>query len=407
VSRTAVASGQRTAVTVTAVIAIVVTAANLRPAVTSAGALLRDLQAATGMSTVEAGVLTSLPPICFGVFGLLGARLGRRVGTAPTMIGAMLLVAVSLVARATSDAPMLVLAWTVPALAGMAVGNVLLPVAVKRWFPHRVGAATGWYSVGLALGTAAAAGLSVPLATLAGSWRVGLGAWAVPALLAALPWLWLRRDEADRPPPRPAGSPTGPQGDRAIVRAVRRDRRSWALAGFFGLQSLTAYVVMGWLPTIYQDAGVAPETAGLLLAVVMALGAPVSLLLPVFAGRRADQRALVVTIVVCAAIGFSGLLLAPAAGRWVWAVLIGVGMGAFPLALVLIGLRAATSAGTAELSSLGQGAGYLLAAGGPVAIGLLRDATGTWTPPLLVLLGLLIPQLLCGLAAARPGQIDT
>lgn len=403
-------------VLVLATLALVSTAANLRPAVTSLGAILPEVRAGTGTSATVAGVLTSLPPVCFGVAALLGARIGRRVGTARTLLLAMLVTAVSLAGRGTSGSGAAIVTWSVGALLAMGIGNALLPVVVKRWFPTRVGDATGWYAVALAGGTAAAAGLTVPLADALGGWRVGLGAWAVPAFLAAIPWWWLREGRA--PGVAADGGRTGgdeeAEGaalvpgahDPAIGRHVRRQGRSWALAGYFGTQSLVAYVVMGWLPSIYRDAGVSPATAGSLLAVLMLVGAPVSLLVPALAGRRADQRPLVVALASSAAVGFSGLLAAPTAAPWVWAVLIGVGMGAFPLALTLIGLRATTTDGTAALSSLGQGVGYLIAAGGPVLIGLLHDATGSWTPPLLVVLGLLVPQLACGLLAARPGSVD-
>jgi MFS transporter, CP family, cyanate transporter len=388
-------------------VAIFLTSVNLRPAVTSAGALLREVQVGTGMSGLEAGVLTTLPPVCFGAFGLLAGRLGRRFGTATTVALGLLLVAVSLVVRPMTDQAWWLLLWTVPALAGMAVGNVLLPVAVKRVFPTRVGRITGIYSFGLALGTAAAAGVTVPIAALAGSWRFGLAIWAVPALLAAIPWWWLRVVQAPIPPPS-AASAKGAASPAAAppARPVHHGRQSWALAGFFGLQSLAAYVVMGWLPSIYQDAGIDPAQAGLLLALVVGIGAPISIVLPELAARRDDQRVWVVGLAAMAAAAYVGLLLAPAGAPVLWAVLLGVGMGAFPLALVLIGLRALTSEGTAKLSSLAQGAGYLLAASGPVAIGVLRDATDSWTPPLLVLLALLVPQVACGLVAGRAGHVD-
>jgi MFS transporter, CP family, cyanate transporter len=424
--------------------AIFLTSVNLRPAVTSAGALLRDVQVATGMSGLTAGILTTLPPVCFGAFGLLTGRLARRFGTATTVLGGLLVLAVSLVVRTLTDDAWWVVAWTVPALAGMAVGNVLLPVAVKRVFPTRVGRVTGIYSFGLALGTAAAAGVTVPIAQAAGSWRVGLAIWAVPALLAAIPWWWLRpaRPRRDVPPADPgaavgtsplpgdpavaAGAPTGPAapdgpgadaGRPAASTApaptsaasvpIHRGVQAWGLTGFFGLQSLAAYVIMGWLPSIYQDAGIAPARAGLLLALVVGIGAPISVVLPELAARRPDQRAWVVGLAAMAASAYLGLLLAPAAAPVVWAVLLGTGMGAFPLALVLIGLRALTNEGTAKLSALSQGVGYLIGASGPVVIGVLRDVTGSWRAPLVVLLVLLIPQVICGLIAGREGHVDT
>lgn len=399
----------RRGLAIVAGIAIVVTAFNLRPAVTSAGSLLPDIQSATGMSASLAGVLTTLPPVCFGIFGLLGARLGRRVGVPSALTAAMLLTTVGLVARSVVDAPIVLVLLTVPALAGMAVGNVLLPVAVRHWFPGRIGAATGWYSLALTGGTAAASALSVPIAASFGSWRAGLAVWAIPALLAALPWVVLLgrhdRDEVPRPDPT-IGGPPEVQATPSVARRVRRSPRAWALAGFFGIQSLIAYVVMGWLPSILQDAGLSAAAAGGMLGLVMAVGTPLALALPVVAGRRSDQRSLVVMLVTTAAAGFLGLLLAPAAAPIVWSVLLGVGLAVFPLALALIGLRTDTAAGTAELSAIAQGGGYLIAASGPLLIGILHDVTASWSPPLLVVLALLVPQLLCGLVAAAPGTID-
>jgi MFS transporter, CP family, cyanate transporter len=389
-------------VAVLALVAVLLTAFNLRPAVTSLGSLLPEVRAGTDTSAAAAGVLTSLPPVCFGLAALFGARLGRRFGTAPTLLAAMAATAVLLAGRATSTTTSALLLWTVAALVAMGLGNVLLPVAVKRWFPGRVGDATGWYALALAAGTAAAAGLAVPIADLTGGWRGGLAAWALPAALAAVPWWWLRDRRGTVAPP------TADQvaADAATARRVRRDPRAWALGAYFGSQSTVAYVVMGWLPSIYRDAGVSPSTAGGLLALVMLVGGPVSLTVPALAGRREDQRGLVVTVVVASAAGFTGLLLAPATVPWLWALLIGVGLGAFPLSLALIGLRAATPSGTAALSSVSQSIGYLLAVAGTVLIGVLRDTTGDWDGPLLVVLALLVPQVLCGLVAARPGVLD-
>jgi MFS transporter, CP family, cyanate transporter len=392
------------AFSVLAATAIFLTALNLRPAVTSVGALLRDVQLDIGMSGATAGILTTLPPVCFGAFGLLAGRLGRRFGTARTVAMGLLVVALSLVVRTLTGAPWWLVLWTVPALAGMAVGNVLLPVAVKRVFPTRVGRVTGLYSFGLALGTATAAGITVPIATAAGSWRFGLAIWALPAILAAIPWWWLRLTRGPIAYDDPSPRPVSPRRPAAVP--VHRGSQAWALAGFFGMQSLAAYVVMGWLPSIYQDAGIEPARAGLLLALVVGIGAPISIVLPELAARRPDQRPWVVALAAMAAAAYVGLIVAPAGAPVLWAVLLGIGMGAFPLALVLIGLRALTNEGTAKLSSLAQGVGYLVAASGPVLIGVLHDATGSWTPPLLVLLGLLVPQVACGLVAGREGHVD-
>jgi MFS transporter, CP family, cyanate transporter len=387
------------AVAVVAGAALLLTAFNLRPGVPSVGALLRDLQAGTGMSTTAAGVLTTLPTICFGVFALLGGVLGRRLGTARALAVGMALTALGLGLRAAVDTPGAVIAWTVPALAGMGVGNVLLPVAVKAWFPERIGRATGAYSLSIVLGTAIAAAVSVPVAEALGSWRFGLGVWALPPLLALPPLVWLARGRdsthAEEDVPDPAAAAT-----------LTRNPRVWAFAGFFGLQSISAYVMFGWLPTIYQDAGIPADTAGLLLSLVIALGAPLALVLPIVAARRDDQRAMAIGLTALIGLAYAGLIVAPAGAPWVWAALLGVGFGVFPFALLLIGLRASTARGVVQLSALTQGAGYLLAAGGPLGFGALRDVTGDWTVPLLVLAVLLVPQAWCGWVIGRPGHVD-
>lgn len=432
-------------------VAVVLTSANLRAAVASVGPVLRPIQADLGMSDTVAGVLTTLPVICFGIVGLLSARLARRTDPATALVGALVLIAVGTGVRALAPGVLSLLLASLLALVGIAVGNVLVPVAIKAWFPHDVGRMTGWYSTAISLGTAIPAATTVPIAAAAGGWRVGLAAWSVPALLALVPWLLAGRaalaatasrdGETDAEVPAAgatsassaepaAGGTTGSDGVPAaaegagaepvggaaeppdparvaeVMRAVRRHPQAWALTAFFGFQSLEAYVALGWLAAILQDAGVSPSRAGVLLAITMGLGAPVSLVLPRLAARTPDQRPWVVGLLVCSLVAYLGLLLAPAAAPTLWAVSLGVGLGAFPLALVLLGLRARSSAGTAALSSLAQGGGYLLAATGPVAVGALHDLTGGWTVPLSVLLALLVPKLVVGLLAAAPGSVD-
>jgi MFS transporter, CP family, cyanate transporter len=411
--------------------AVMFTALNLRPAVTSVGALLPEIQASLGMSAAAAGVLTSLPVVAFGVVAFTANHLARRFGLLPALVLATSAIAGGLLLRVLVPRPGWLLATSLLALAGIAVGNVLLPVAVRAWFPDRVGPATGWYAIALSVGTALPAAVAVPIAAALGGWRPGLGFWALPAAIAVLPWaVAVRRDRARAevaeagpapassrpaapgeaaPPADGVGRPARPatsMGEPVPSVGVHRRLQSWALAGYLGIQSLEAYVVMGWLPTILREAGVDAATAGAMLGVAMVVGGPVALVIPRLAGRSDDQRAYVAGLAVLSLAGYLGLLTAPAAAPLLWTVLLGFGLGAFPLALLLLGLRAATPAGTAALSSLAQGTGYLLAATGPVTIGILRDRTGSWTVPLLVLIALLVPKLLAGLVAARPGHVD-
>lgn len=396
-----------TAWTLLAAVGIVALAFNLRPAAVSVGPVLDEVTAALGVGGAVGGVLTSLPVVAFAVFGATAPGAARRLGPHRVTVLALLAVVAGLLGRSLVDTPLPFLGLSLLALAGMAVSNVLLPSLVRRHFPHRIGALTAAYSTSLAIGLTLGSALTVPLAqALGGSvtdgWRWGLGAWALVAAVAVLPWLVLaRHDRRVEPDPDAAPLPV-----RVAVRRVARTRLGWAMALFFGLQSLQAYVVFGWFAQLYRDAGFSPQVAGLLLGVITGVSIPLSVLVPVVAARMSDQRPLVVALTVCFLGGYTGLLVAPVGGAWLWAVLVGTGLCMFPLCLTLLGLRTCTAEGTAALSGFTQSVGYGIAVIGPIGIGVLHDRTGSWTAPLVVLLVLTVPQLVVGLAAARPRLLE-
>ncbi|MEU2114063.1 MFS transporter [Streptomyces sp. NPDC016459] len=179
-------------------VGLVLAALNLRPAITSLGALLDEVSEGLHMSGSVAGVLTSVPPLCFAVFGITAPRLARRFGPVAVVCAGMAAIFTGLVLRPFAGGTAGFLAASALALMGIAVSNVLMPVIVKRYFPDRVGSMTGLYSMALALGTSVAAAATVPMTeALGGDWRIGLGVWAAVAALAVLPWIPLLRDRAE------------------------------------------------------------------------------------------------------------------------------------------------------------------------------------------------------------------
>ncbi|MFF1870842.1 CynX/NimT family MFS transporter [Kitasatospora herbaricolor] len=380
-------------------VAIAAAAFNLRPVVTSLGPLLDQVRADLGMSATVAGLLTAVPSLCFALFGLAAPALARRIGPIAVVTAGMGAITLGVLARSFAGGTAVFLLLTALALAGVAVANVLIPVVIKRYFPDRVGPMIGLYSMALSAGTALAAAVTVPLTSaLGGDWRVGLGVWAGVGAIALVLWLatlLLHRERA------------GGAASRAAERLpILRSRTAWALACFFGLQATGAYVTMGWMPQIFQDAGISSSTSGVLLALTMVVGVPVSFVLPNWAARRGDQRIFVVVLAACGIAGYTGLALAPAGAPWVWAALMGLSNCAFPLVLTMIGLRARTSGGVAQLSAFAQGLGYLISIPGPILIGSLYQATGQWYLPLGFLAFLLLPQMAFGLRAGLPRFIE-
>ncbi|MFI8866672.1 MULTISPECIES: CynX/NimT family MFS transporter [Streptomyces] len=383
-------------------VGLVLAALNLRPAITSLGPLLEEVRDTLHMSGSVAGVLTSVPPLCFAVFGFMAPRLARRFGAGAVVCAGMVAIAAGLLLRPFVGGTAGFLAASALALMGIAVSNVLMPVIVKRWFPDRVGTMTGLYSMALALGTALAAALTVPLTdALGGSWKTGLAVWAALAVVAILPWLPLVRDR-------------GPGSDRSAGQApkpapalrITRSRTSWALACFFGLQATAAYITMGWMPQIFRDAGIPAGTAGVLLAVTMAMGVPLAFVIPRVASRLRTQGPIVLVLSGCGLAGYAGLYLAPAGGAWLWALLLGIANCAFPLALTMIGMRSRSGAGVVRLSAFAQSTGYLLSIPGPLLVGVLYQHSGGWGLPLALMAALLVPQTVAGMLAGRDRTIE-
>ncbi|GIM91652.1 CynX/NimT family MFS transporter [Paractinoplanes toevensis] len=379
-----------------AVTALLLAAVNLRLAVTSVGPVLHEIREGLGMSSTVAGLLTSVPVFCFATVGLAAPRLARRFGANRVIIVGLAVLAIGLALRPYAPGVALFLLLSLVSLAGIAVVNVLLPMIVKQWFPTQVGTMTGLYTVALNLGATLAAATTVPLThAFGGSWQLGLACWALLAVVALPAWLPLVRERATGVPPTKA---------EAAVR-VSRHPVAWALAVYFGMQSTSAYVIIGWLPQIYRDAGLSADEAGLLFATTSLLGVPLGLVLSAVAGRVRSQSAIAATLALFGIAGYAGLWWDPAAAPWLWVVLLGIVNTAFPLVLTMIGLRGSSPATVVKLSAFAQSVGYLLAIPGPILIGLLHDHTGGWRVPLALMIFLMVPQLIAGVYAGRDRQI--
>ncbi|MEU4713014.1 MFS transporter [Micromonospora purpureochromogenes] len=383
-------------------VGMLLVALNLRAAVTSLGALLDEVRTGLALSGTMAGFVTTLPTIAFAGLGALTPWLVRRYPPARVLVVAMLALTVGQVLRVATDSALVFVLTSALALAGIAVANILLPMLVKQHFPHRTGLVTGAYTMALTVGTTVAAASAVPVAHAFGSWRAGLGVWAGLAAVAVLPWvpLALRARAARR-----AAAPTAAPAARVRIRP-ERTRLGWAMAVYFGAQSLSGYAIMGWLAQLFRDAGYRPEAAGLLLAGVTALGVPVALGMPTLAGRLRTLRPLVLALTAFSAAAYLGLALAPHGLAPLWVLLLALGQGAFPLILTTIGLRARTAEGTVALSAFAQSTGYVIAALGPLLVGILYEATGGWTAPLGFLVAALAVQTTAGMVIARPRFIE-
>lgn len=377
-------------------VAIVLLALNLRVAVSSVGVLLEAVQDGLGMSPSVAGVLTTLPVICFAVAGVSTNAIVQRVGLHMTTLVCLVAVIAGLSLRVLVGGSTLFIITSAIALAGAAFGNVLLPPLAKLHFPNHLAGISAAFGAAIMGGAALASATTVPLADSLGGWRQGLGIWALLAVVTLITWLPYLRDDT-----HVAGLHA-----QTRIRDIARSPLAWAMALVFGAQSAQAYAQFGWFPAIMHDAGISQAQAGALLGVLSGVGVPITLLLPWLIRISRDRAWLPWLLASLTIAGYIGVLFAPVAAPWLWALLLGMGGGTFTWTLTMIGRRSRTTEVTGALSGFTQGMGYLFAGSGPLLTGILHDVTGQWTAPLVFLLALAALMGVGGTYIVRPRTVE-
>lgn len=403
--------------------AVVLLAFNLRPAVNALGVVLPELQEATGLSGTLAGLLTALPTLCFAIMGFGVSGITAKLGARQVVTLSLVVLTGGQLLRATGSLWAL-FAGSVLTLGAITFGNVLLPGLIRRYFPNSIAPMTALYTTVLMVGQSLGSALALPVEhALGGDWRLGIGMWAATAAIALVPWMAVlvrtpgrRHRNGDDAAAAAGGAVTIPSAaeEPAPARPVpampmwrlMRIPHAWSMAVFFGIQSLQAYVVFGWVPAVLTAAGMSQDAAGGMLAIATAVGIPISALVPAFLGAYRRHEVFVFAFIGTLAVGYVGLIVMPLTLPWLTALLIGFGLGSFPMVLTLLAWRAHTPEGTTALSGFSQSIGYLMASIGPVGFGLLHDLSGSYTASLIALIVALIPMLAAGLIAVRDWKIE-
>jgi MFS transporter, CP family, cyanate transporter len=351
-----------------------------------------------GLDLVVLSFVGAAPPLAFAVAGLVVPGLVRRVGLEAMLIASLVTILTGEVLRAFSSEAVLLVAATSVTMLGIGSTNVLMPPLVRRYFPERIGGVTSLYLVLMCVGASVPAFTGVQIAGAAG-WPFAIGVWAVIPALALVPWLVILRS------PRPADPVTAPirtiepvvvefdDGEDDVAPALTTVRRSmafsptaWAITAALALSSISIYVAMAFLPSMLTAVGVTPVVAAFALGVAIVLGIPQALVVPLLATRQAAVLPMIVIAACCGLAGWTGMLLAPAAAPVLWAFFIGSVPITFPLSLLLVNTRTRSHRVTVRVSAFVQGIGYVVAGVFSFGVGLLHDATGTWTAPMIVVL---------------------
>ena len=369
-------------------LAVVLLAINFRSVVASLPPLLPDIRRDLELSAAAAGLLTTLPVLCFGALAPLAPALTRRRPIETVLVVGALLTAAGAALRGVGGIAAL-FAGALVAGGAVAVAQVAVPGFIRAAHAQATGRLMGAFSMALPIGATVGALAAVPLAQAANdSWRFSLAFWALPALLAAAVCTRLGRSQ-----PQPVAS----HGTRRPLW-----RRAWPVVAFFGLQSMAFYAGLAWFPEILQADGWSAGAAGALQALANLVSAAPAFAVPLLAARGVPPRRLLVAVVVLAGGGVAGLLAWPDAAP-VWMLAVGLGQGGLlGLGLMLPTLRATDAEDVTRLTAATFTGGYLIASVGPSLCGLGHDATGGWELPLAGVLAVTLAALVPGFLSTRP-----
>ncbi|MCS3744805.1 CP family cyanate transporter-like MFS transporter [Xanthomonas arboricola] len=381
--------------------AILLSAFNLRTAVTSLTPLLERIAGEYGFGAPTMGALGMLPTAAFALTGVATPAVLRRYGLLRTALVSMALATLGLMVRPLLPGTGGLLTGSLVALAGMGMGNVVLPPLVKRYFGDRVGRVSTLYITVLQVGTLLPALMAVPVADALG-WRSSMVVWVLPALLALVAWALV---QASQGRPRATGpAPVTPTSE--AEGRVARTALGWSMAITFGMTSLVTYSMFTWLPTLLREAGASPAFGGTMVALFAALGMVGALTMPALAVRMRNPFPIVLLCAACHLVAFAGLWWAPLAAPILWVTLLGLGPSTFPLALVLVNQRSRTAAGSAALSGFSQGMGYAVSCLGPFLFGWLHAHSGGWSSPFVFLVICIVVQLGAAWVVCRPQLLE-
>lgn len=378
-----------------AALAICALAVNLRAPLASLSPVLPEIMADTGLMAANASLFMAVSVLMLGIWSPLVPFLARWMTWERIALAGLCLIFVGGLARITGSVPGVMLGSALAGI-GIAFGNVLIPTFVKRDFPDRMPLMMGLCTMFICVSAAAPTAMTLPLAGHLGGWPQALAIWAAPAFLALV--LWIPR----RGPPL-VDHALRPRPSRVWTRPL-----AWQVAAFMGLQSVLAYSVLAWFVALIRDRGVDAELAGMILGGSFFVQLLAAMFTPSLATRGRDQRPAVAIIGLLTVCGLVGVIFAPVGMIWLWCILLGLGQGAlFALALTLMTLRSATPQVAAQLSSMSQTTGYVLAAFGPLVVGLIREHDGaSWDGVAIFLVAVTLACTIAGLYAGRDRQLQ-
>lgn len=376
-------------------VAAFLAALGARAPIVVVGPVLPEITTDLGVSHAVAGLLITLPVLLMALVAIPTARFSRRWGTRRTMAVSLTALAAAGIARPLAPNQLGLLGLTIPIGVAIGVIGVLLPIFVKEEAPDQPARATGAYVTAMLIGASLASTLAVPLAEWGGTWRTPLLVFGMLALIPLFGWLATTRT-----------APSGTTRQQERWPLPWRNPVAWLLIVAFSLQSVMFYGLITWLAPALVESGTTAVAAGAIVGVFVIAGIPATIAVSWLGDRLPSRRIGLLLFAGLSLVGVLGFAAAPALAIF-WAVIGGVGSGAiFALVMTLPLDVAAHPAEAGGYSALMLAGGYLIASAAPSVLGAVRDATGSFSATMwLIVICTTLLVAVCAIASpARLGS---
>lgn len=368
-------------------IAILLVGATLRSPIASVGPLVPHIKNDLAMSNTAIGFMNTLPLIAFGLFSPLVPKIAAKLGIEVTLLVSMFILSFGVIFRVLGNSSVLIIGTLIIGIA-ISAGNVLTPSLIKSSFIKNTGFVVGIYSITMNLISALSSGLTSSIANSgAFDWQFAMQLWVVFPVLAIIAF-FLRFPQL-----KIKENLTFGNVHNEITTTVWKSKFAWAITLYMGLQSLIPYSLFAWLPQILETKGFNANQAGWYMSIFQLAMLPINFVIPIITSKMQKQSFLTLTAGLLLVVGLLGMLLLN--NNWIIAflILIGLGTGAtYSLAMMFFVLKTVSVKKSSDLSGMAQSIGYLLAASGPLLLGIISQQSGSWNFSiiLLILVGILV-----------------
>ncbi len=362
------------------------------------GPLIPILKVYFDLSNTAIAVLAGIPIFCFAATSLIMSRVAKLGSSNRIIKLAMFALTIALIGRATTGLFGLYIFAFVMGIS-IAIMNYELPAWVKEHAPNSAGYITGVYATLMGMAAALSIAISVPLAELNSlSWRMAMVPWIALALLTSLYW-WRKMDSKE------------PKSEFKVVAFWKskafRNPIAWALVAFFGLESMTFYATSTWFPTLLTTKGFTLSSGAIAVSISGIIGSGVGIVFPHYFEKSNQQRAMLVWTSLISAFAFFMITVQSGLVLFVWLSISNIGISiAFPLALMMAGMKSDSPEATRNLSTMMQAFGYSISAFGPFFMSTLFDISNSWDFAMRGIVIVCILQAIASYIVGKPSRIE-